>query len=344
VQFFRVLLSLGLLALLAHSALTKLPVSEDLFEQDAVVPESALTSIQNTSPNLRSETLKLKLCDEGFECVYKLTLSSATSESDNGATSSQDGEITLSYQLRVRPAGSPNTFIIDGENYVVGGKSPGDAAQTSDFNECFNKAEREVIQDASGNVQMMAVDTETLEEIVKSGKLTQKCSSFEERIQSIYAGTIETLASVFASADDEELMQFSERVPDANGFRTTHYRREKHADGSMTVHRARTWEHAPDRHPVPMLLQSEGKASSLDMKAKGSSTSKGGITTDSKDKADATLGTDSDSTGFSCQGNGKKDENGQSCAKKEVPSDKEQPENVRIQSSVPLLLALPDCY
>ena len=333
----------GLLALLAHSALTNLPVSEDLFEQDAVVPESALTSIQNAGVNLQSETLKLKLCDEGSECVYKLTLSSATSESDNDQTSSQDGEITLSYELRVRATGTADTFVIDGENYVVGGKSPGDASLTTEFNDCFNKAERHVIQDANGNVQMMAaeVDTDALKE---SGTLTEACSAFEERIQSIYAGTVETLASVFASAGDEELMQFSERVPDANGFRTTHYRREKHADGSMTVHRARTWEHAPDRHPVPMLLQSEGKASSLDMKAKGSSTSKGGITTDSKDKADATLGTDSDSTGFSCQGNGKPDKNGQSCAQKEVPSDKEQPENVRIQSSVPLLLALPDCY
>ena len=335
----------GLLALLAHSALTNLPVSEDLFEQDAVVPESALTSIQNAGVNLQSETLKLKLCDEGSECVYKLTLSSATSESDNDQTSSQDGEITLSYELRVRATGTADTFVIDGENYVVGGKSPGDASLTTEFNDCFNKAERHVIQDANGNVQMMAaeVDTDALKE---SGTLTEACSAFEERIQSIYAGTVETLASVFASAGDEELMQFSERVPDANGFRTTHYRREKHADGSMTVHRARSWEHAPDRHPVPMLLQSDGTTSdsSMEVAVAGSSTSNAdGITTLSTDKADASLGADG-GTGFSCQGDGTQDANGQSCNTKDVPDDKEQPEKVRIKSTVPLLLALLDCY
>ena len=172
--------------------------------------------------------------------------------------------------------------------------------------------------------------------------VTEACSAFEEKIQSIYAGTIEALASVFASADDGELMQFSERVPDANGFRTSHYRREKHDDGSMTVHRARTWEHAADRHPMPILMQNDGAASSLTLTATGSSTSNSnGVTTKSTDVADAKLGEDSKSTGFSCQGNGKQDGTGTSCNTNEVPGNNEG-ENVRLKSQVPPLV--PDYY
>merc|ERR1712166_1035557 len=305
------------------------PAASSPEEPKMIVPESepnlSLVSIKTGDIHLQSETLKLKLCDQASECVYELTLSSTSSESDNGATASQD-EITLSYKLRIRPVGAANTFVIDGEDYVVGGQSPGDPAQVGLFNNCFNNAERHVVQDSNGNVQMLAKTEDS-----QSG-VTEACSAFEEKIQSIYAGTIEALASVFASADDGELMQFSERVPDANGFRTSHYRREKHDDGSMTVHRARTWEHAADRHPMPILMQSDGAASSLTMTATGSSTSNSnGVTTKSTDVADAKLGEDSKSTGFSCQGNGKQDGTGTSCNTNEVPGNNEG-ENVRLKS------------
>ena len=316
------------------------PAASSPEEPKMVVPESepnlSLVSIKTGDIHLQSETLKLKLCDQASECVYELTLSSTSSESDNGATASQDPEITLSYKLRIRPAGAANTFVIDGEDYVVGGQSPGDPAQVGLFNNCFNNAERHVVQDSNGNVQMLAKTEDS-----QSG-VTEACSAFEEKIQSIYAGTIEALASVFASADDGELMQFSERVPDANGFRTSHYRREKHDDGSMTVHRARTWEHAADRHPMPILVQNDGAASSLTLTATGSSTSNSnGVTTKSTDVADAKLGEDSKSTGFSCQGNGKQDGTGTSCNTNEVPGNNEG-ENVRLKSQVPPLV--PDYY
>merc|ERR1712166_856445 len=320
------------------------PAASSPEEPKMIVPESepnlSLVSIKTGDIHLQSETLKLKLCDQASECVYELTLSSTSSESDNGATASQD-EITLSYKLRIRPAGAANTFVIDGEDYVVGGQSPGDPAQVGLFNNCFNNAERHVVQDSNGNVQMLAKTEDS-----QSG-VTEACSAFEEKIQSIYAGTIEALASVFASADDGELMQFSERVPDANGFRTSHYRREKHDDGSMTVHRARTWEHAADRHPMPILLQNDGATSSLTMTATGSSTSNSnGVTTKSTDVADAKLGEDSKSTGFSCQGNGKQDGTGTSCNTNEVPGNNEG-EKIRLKSHekagrkpVPILQAI----
>ena len=114
---------------------------------DESEPNLSLVSIKTGDIHLQSETLKLKLCDQASECVYELTLSPASSESDNGATASQDPEITLSYKLRIRPAGAANTFVIDGEDYVVGGQSPGDPAQVGLFNNCFNNAERHVVQD-----------------------------------------------------------------------------------------------------------------------------------------------------------------------------------------------------
>merc|ERR1712166_1155483 len=312
--------ALGLLGVLAHSALTDLVVSESHFEEDTVVPESDVP--ESAGINLQSETLKLKLCDDGSDCIYVVKLFSTPSESDNGKNSSQSGQATLSYDLHVKPAGAPNAFIIDGENYTVGGETTPDAVLAGSFNDCFSKAERHAIQDSNGNVEMM-----TQTENSQSG-VSEACSKYEKTIQNIYAGTVEALAGVFASSEDEDLLQFSESVRDVNGMRTTHYHREHHDDGSITVNHERTWELA-NQNPVPVLLQSGGGL--LGLKSSGSSKSSKGITTKTQDQAKANIGSDSDSTPL-CQGNGEADAQGRSCNTNEVPADKNTEETIRLKS------------
>ena len=105
-------------------------------------------------------------------------------------------------------------------------------------------------------------------------------------------------SGVYASADDKSLIQFSETVQDANGKRTTHYHREQHENGSMTVHRRHSWELEASKHPQPVLMQDK---ESLTMDAAGHNTvDANGVSVKSKETTKNQLGSKSAEAGFSC--------------------------------------------
>lgn len=136
---------------------------------------------------------------------------------------------------------------------------------------------------------------------------------------------------VYASADDESLIQFSETVQDANGKRTTHYRREQHENGSMTVHRRHSWDLEASKHPQPVLMQ--GSQQSLTMSSDGSNNfSANGTPTGSDETTTNKLGAASPKTGFSCTGSTTPDAEGKSCNAAGTPANVEEAQTVRIEN------------
>lgn len=283
--------------------------------------ESVHPKSESKGIDTASETLKLKLCATDHQCTYHVQLASTSSESDNGKASSQSNELTQSYTLAVTPGNTPNAFVIDGSDYTVGGSNA--TAHAGVFNECFGLSQRHVIQHPEdGDIELLVEHSVAVEE--------NSCSQWEQKIQSIYAGTVEALAGVYAHAKDADLLEFSDSVNVGNAKRTTHYRREHHADGTMTIHRKRSWDAGKGSHPMPMMLQTT--ETSLGATADGKTeTNTDGVTESSKDKVKGNLGGDSNAD-FGCTGSSEADGNGESCNNDEVPADKDKEQTVRLNS------------
>jgi len=328
-----------------------LAVSTDGFNiEDDVVPESSVRFLEENPSNAKghsggdpetafnqgdihskqidtpSETLKLKICGTGHECTYKVELASTSSESNKDKDSTQSDELTQSYTLHVKPTGviddSTNSFLIDGSDYKVGGSDVN--ADADEFNQCFAYSTRHVTQQVdTGAVDLMEEHIEATED--------SPCSQWAEKIQSIYAGTVEALAGAYAHAVDTELLEFSETVNVGNAKRTTQYRREEHTDGTMTIHRKHAWDAGQNSHPMPMLLQASD--TSLGATATGKThTNADGETDSAKDHVSANLGGGDSKAEFGCTGTGEEDANGQSCNNDEVPADKNEEQTVRLNS------------
>jgi len=339
-----------------HYQPTKMEM-DSVKESDVMI----ITESAGLTPNLSTENpvaemeamqvVRSKLCNTNQQCSYTINISSKSENEDNKhAEMNEDQAMELTFDLHVNPgtvqSGGQTTYILTASNYKTteNDKDGQTADLTSDdatFERCLLACRLEVVQeDATGSMQFMLKHTDSN---IPDDDTT--CAEDATKIYNMLVGSTNTISNAEKAATTQEaghqssgqetteLIEFRHVQPDTNGKRTTHYRREMHDNGSVTIHRTHTYELEQLRQSTPA-----GK-DSVSLVGQGSSTvGSDGTVQKATETNTNVIGKDSPKTGFSCTGNGEIDANGKSCDTSEVNT--QQPEKARMEVDVIFMATL----
>merc|ERR1712054_519521 len=212
-----------------------------------------------------ARTSSASVCGVGATCKFVVHIHSDSHETDNTGEEA-DKSMDMTMLLTVKRTGQ-STYKVYGSDFKdkVQSTRPqenvGDI-EASKMNNCLKWMELEV---SESNGQFTAHMN-----LVSGSPIKQDdegCAEDAQEFQQYVLGAFESLTaptqavaeansapSHHSGAQTAELVEFADVQHQATNKRTTHYRREVHDDGSVTVHRQYHFDFTQDATPAPFLL------------------------------------------------------------------------------------------
>merc|ERR1712054_608376 len=279
------------------------------------------------------------ICPVGSSCKFHVKMHSNSHETDNTGVEA-DKQMDMSFDMIVQATGE-KTFSVKGENFVdhiasTRAEENVDLVnEVAKFNNCLKHMIDIVTEDGGKFSALMAEPTGST-----ISQDDQDCMEDAQEFSAYVTGAFEVLANPTEAAAvaneapehtsgpvTSELLEFADVQHQLDSKKTTHYRREVHDDGSVTVHRQYNIEYNQDSLPAPFLLQADDNS----LASAGTGNTKvdsAGKVTSSEDAVTSTIGKDSPD-GLTCVPDPSK---GKTCETAEADAKGPPKEKVRMET------------